>query len=276
METFFHVAIITVGARYWGIYSNQTCNLSGKNALLRILRAAVSVLPASCITINRIYRVSQYMELLTIKDEELMQSIHFFLKFPKRGTFFLRAIESLTSRNGGTRESALACGYYQFLSVFRIIHGIDLGDIDITPIVNAYNLAIELDRDYYLAKICKALLFLKLSQYARIKNEMTKVIGEIIEQQRKESDKRAHFIIPYIIYSDFYFSINEFDNAFEMLRNGKENSSLEPMPFKFLNDLFLFLFKDYVNRVSFAKVDEISSYLKELGRVFFPYEKMFI
>jgi hypothetical protein len=215
------------------------------------------------------------VKLVTNNDEELLQTIHFIGNFPNREVCFLKALE-ISYRTGlATKEIALAYGYYQFFTINRMVRGTDLDEININPILEAYNRAIGLDPNYWLAKMCKALLFLKLPPKNWIEIEMANIIGIMTEQQKKHPVTEAYFIIPYLIYSDFCFTLGNSKQALEVLVDGKMNAALQPMPFRFLNEFFGLLFKDYFNRLTFSKEKEISVPLRELGQIFFPNEKVF-
>jgi tetratricopeptide (TPR) repeat protein len=215
------------------------------------------------------------VKLVTSKDEELLQTVHFFGKFPNREASFLKTLEIAFHNDFATKEMVLTYGYFQFHAIFRMVRGNDLNEINLDPILEAYNRAIAIDPDYWLAKVCKAILFLTLPPQKWIETEMAHVIGRLIEQQKKAPKMEPYFVIPYLIYSDFCFTLGNVDQALEILHEGKRNVALEPMAFRFFNEFFGQLLKDYYNRLIFSKETKISDLCGELGRTLFPAEEVF-
>lgn len=214
------------------------------------------------------------MRYITKKDEELIKTINLIFNFPVNEEKILKELKKNYQNNQNDPEAAFSYGFYNFLITSRVKNS-TIGSERIELIFEAYNNALQIEPDYWLVWMFKAILLLALPEVMRDEDELVKVLEKMIIDQKKAEEQEPYFIVPYIIYADYKFSCNDRDGALQLIHDAESNIIKGPIAFKYLDDYFCMPFKDFLKRLIRSNESAIASMLMELGKCYFPSEEIF-
>ena len=149
-----------------------------------------------------------------------------------------------------------------------------VGSERIEIIFNAYNDALQIEPEYWIVQMFKAVLLLSLPEIMRNDDALVETLNKMIESQDKE-EKEMYFVLPYIIYADYEFMRNNREEVLKQIELAETKVKKGSIHFKNINPYFCMPFKDFLKRLARSNENDIAGRILELGKTFFPTEKMF-
>lgn len=211
---------------------------------------------------------------ITKKDIELIETINMVFNFKVSEEKISGKLERNYLTNKEDAQAAFAYGFYNFLVTSKVKNSA-VGSERIEIIFNAYNDALQIESEYWIIQMFKAVLLLSLPEVMRSDDALVETLNKMIESQDKEEEKETYFVLPYIIYADYEFTCNNRAEVLKQIELAETKVKKGTIHFKNINPYFCMPFKDFLKRLARSNENEIADRVLELGKIFFPTEEMF-
>lgn len=172
-------------------------------------------------------------------------------------------------------QAAFAYGFYNFLITAKEKDSV-IGSENIEVIFNAYNDALSIEPEYWIVQMFKAVLLLSLPEVMRNDDALIETLEQMIKAQDQEEVCESYFVLPYIIYADLAFTLNQREEVLRRISEAEIKVVKKPICFKNINPYFCMPFKDFLKRLARSNENEIAGRVLELGKAYFPNEDIFV
>lgn len=151
-----------------------------------------------------------------------------------------------------------------------------IGSERIEVIFNAFNHALEIKPDYWLVQMFKAILLLELPEVMRNDKELEKLLVQMIDQQKECGEPKAYFIIPYVIYADLSYIMKGKDASLALIMEAEKNIPLYSLEGNYLKPYFCMPIRNFLKKLQRSNEDEFSTRIKNIGKILFQNEMVFL
>lgn len=213
------------------------------------------------------------MRYISEEDIEIVKTVNMICNTPVNQEKLCKNLRQQYLKHQDDYRMAFTYGFLNFLLATKT-KNTTIGSERIEIIFKAYNLALELNSEYWLVQMFKAVLLLELPEVMRNDDELEQLLIQMIQQQ-KNCEQKAYFIIPYIIYADLGYVTKGRDFSFELILEAERNVSLKNLEDSYLKPYFCMPIRNFFKRLVRSNEVIFAEKLKGIGNVLFPSEMSF-
>lgn len=197
------------------------------------------------------------------KDCEVFRTVALLSRMPERRENLRETLRMQNERINADIHSKLAYGLFNLLA--NNSKDVLESKINVENALTAFEEILEMQPNYWLAKMYKIRILLMLPSSFRDEEEIIDEISEMIEQQ-KDGDYYPYYVIPYLLMAGLYWSIGEEDKAQQYILEA-ERQVIKPI--KMIPDFLVIIFEDLENKLSSSGDHEMSHRIIKMKQAFF-------